>query len=116
MTKENDLTQISIESEADLFGFSCHLSNYLGLKSKPKTITTYAHGWNPFETRSVERYFCTEGEDVKLVQNDVVANFLRSYGIEAYGVGLPFLNFLKTLRLAMSAFCKACAKRLLGML
>lgn len=95
MTKKNDFIQVSIQSEADLFGFTYHLSNYLGLKVRPKTITTFAHGWNPFEARSVERYFCTEDEDIKLVQNKAAASFLRSNGIEAYDVGLPFINFTR---------------------
>ncbi|MFN7684630.1 MAG: hypothetical protein ACK5QT_04370 [Oligoflexia bacterium] len=90
----SEVSQIELRCEADYFGFSYQLATYLGLRTPPISNTTLAHGWNPFKPRIPERYFHTS-ENIKLVQNHTIAEFLRQLNHEAYSVGIPFINFLK---------------------
>jgi len=92
---------IKIRCEADLYGYSKLLSNYLGYQFAPNSLRGFQHGWiwwNPNDLDPAPG--CGLDPNLSeywgvLVQDDAVANSLLKKGIFAVPSGLPFINWLR---------------------
>jgi hypothetical protein len=84
-----------VSCEPDLYGFSTWLAEHLGCQ-RQINARGYQHGWiwwdrDPGDFRGLDPGFSKV--DGCLVQNEQIAESLRSEGIYAKAVGLPFLTY-----------------------
>ena len=87
-----------VRNEADLYGYTVWLAEYLGLEIYPRALRGFQHGWIWWELEEGSR----QGLDVnlddywgELVQDEHVEACLRKQKVYAKACGLPFLNYLE---------------------
>jgi hypothetical protein len=88
----------TVRCEADLYGYSLWLAEYLDLNVCPRSLRGFQHGWIWWDIvdgelagfdPNLSEYFGI------LVQDKQIEQSLLRDGIYAKACGLPFLNFLK---------------------